>query len=229
MKKITFVCDNINNAVLFLRIGDKEIFFDDKNTKNQIAIMPGTYDMLVIYSKHKNFDKYSALGHRISFKFLLPYKDKNYFNHLCGWENKINQCIATYKVKIKNDTLINIVFEEKFSFNYFESKDYYNRIKITQNDKFKILATPNQYIFYSKGQKNKYYFIQILLVFLYYFIGVFFASAILFEAFVDINTYRREQTIIAMILLITIFLIRFFIYLHRIIKNIYLDDLVLKT
>lgn len=228
MNKITFVCDNIKNAVLFLKIGENEIYFDDKNNKNQITILPGTYDMLLIYSKNKNFNKYSALGHKIKFKFLLSYKDKKYFNHLFGWENKISQCIVSFKIKIKNDTIVNVTLEDDFLFNYFESKDYFYNIKITQNNKLKILGSQNHYIFYSKSQKSKYYFIQLLLIFLHCFIGVFLASATLFETFVDVNTYRREQTIIAMIFLVLLFLIRFFVYLYRIIKNMYSDDLVLK-
>ncbi len=229
MAKITFVCDDIKDAVLFMKIGQNEIYFDANTTQNQITIPSGTYDMILIHSRDKNSSKYSALGHKINFRFLLPYKDKKYFNHLFGWENKIKQCIVLLKIKIKNDTLINITLEENFDFNFFETKDYFYSVKITQNNQLKILDKPKQYLFYNESQKNKYYFIQLLLVFLYYFIGVFLASATLFELFVDVGTYQREASITTMIFLIVLFFIRFTIYLCRIIKKFCFDDSTLKT
>ena len=228
MPKITFVCNNLKDTILLLKIEEYEFYFDSQNTQNQVIIPSGTYDILFIHSKNKDFQKYSSLGHKINFKFLLPYKDKNYFNHLFGWENRVKQCITSLKVKIKNDTHINITFEENFTFNFFESKDYFNKIKMAQNNKFKILGNPKNYIFYNKTQKNKYYFTQLFLVFLYYFIGIFLASVTLYESLVHTETYHREATIATMIFLITLFLIRFSIYLFRIIKRFYLNEAILK-
>lgn len=216
---------------LYIYINNNVYCLDKSNSVLVLDLPQDIYDIIIIGTKTQKYnmeDTLKSMSFKIKPTLLQAYKDKGFLNHIFGWNNKTYFFIKKISVKIREKSKINICVKNSYIFTYFESKEAIKDIDIISNSKVSILLSKN-YNFVNKKQKQKYYTVQFLLLFIKYLINIVFT--ILFLLSMHYYVIHPEESLkmtytyfdlVVFGVFIPVFTIRFIIYsvrICRILKN----------
>ena len=197
---LEITCKNII-YYLFINIDNNTYRIDKNNCHLELHIPDGNYEVVFIATKDKNFafnDTIKAMSLKIKPTLLQPYKDRGFLNH-------------TLKKDLK--------------FNYFDNKEIQWNIELSTNGRAHI-NSEKSFEFLTKNQKSRYYALQSFLLFIKYLLNIVISVGFLIGT-IDYNYHPNPKAVeiwqpakfeIPIYgLLILIFIVRFVIYLRRII------------
>lgn len=227
LKMLEITCKNII-YYLFINIDNNTYRIDKNNCHLELHIPDGNYEVVFIATKDRNFafnDTIKAISLKIKPTLLQPYKDRGFLNHIFGWNNDKYFSIQKVNINVKSKSKIEVTLKKDLKFNYFDNKEIQWNIELSTNGRAHI-NSEKSFEFLTKNQKSRYYALQSFLLFIKYLLNIVISVGFLIGT-IDYNYHPNPKTVeiwqpakfeIPIYgLLIIIFIVRFVIYLRRII------------